>query len=67
METQQVIHCHWFRCKNSHSFHLVLDNAILTFSPEQLLIVANAIDQIRHEILNTDQIIDASLNSNVLM
>lgn len=64
MET--LMHYHWFRCKNSHCFHLVLGNALLTFSPEQLLVVAKVIDEMRNEI-NTNQIANANLDLTGLL
>ena len=67
MENKGSIHCHWYRCKSSNCFHLVLGNAVLTLSPEQLLIFANTIDEMRYEILMGEQPIDNNLSNKMLL
>jgi hypothetical protein len=67
MENKETMHCHWYRCKNSHCFHLVLGNAMLTFSPEQLLVLANTIDEMRHEILTAEHSINSNLSNTGLI
>lgn len=67
MGNKGSIHCHWYRCKNSHCFHLVLGNAVLTLSPEQLLILANTIDEMRYEILMGEQPVENSLSNKMLL
>lgn len=68
MENKELTHYHWYRCENSHCFHLVLGNIVLTFSPEQLLVVANSIDEMRQEVLREKQTFDISFaNTELLM
>lgn len=45
----------------------MLGNAVLTFSPEQLLIFANTIDEMRYEILMGEQPIDNNLSNKMLL
>jgi hypothetical protein len=68
MENKGQMHCHWYRCKHSECLHLVLGNTTLTFLPEQLLALANVIDEMRSEVLMGEQSLNTNFsNTNLIM
>jgi hypothetical protein len=68
MNNTSHINCYWYPCKHSKCLHLVLGNATLTFLPEQLLVLASVIDEMRQEVLTKEQLSSFNIPStNLLM